>query len=102
MKTFHEYEGWQEDLRGLVKWLSRIGIYSQYPDAALRRDRLLAAFREPECGKVLHHADWPGCRPNPIHRWASPDENTPLACREPEGHPGKCVPDVPADAWRKP
>ena len=61
--------------------------------------RLLAAFKERECGAVICHGH--------------PDEDALLVynkagewikcvCRQPSGHDGPHIPDLPAECWRMP
>lgn len=99
-KEFTPYRELDEDLGALSRcdmvWDDHkvVGCAHKEHREALRR--LLAAFKEPECGAEARNA-----RRGPVGWWDSGKVEW-VVCGEPRGHDGPHVPAVTIDSWIMP
>jgi hypothetical protein len=61
-----------------------------------QRKRLLAAFKEPECGAMICLANGTLVYVHSNGEWID------CVCRQPRGHDGPHIPDLPAECWTVP
>ena len=101
-KEFAPYPELEEDLDRLSRCTMVTGLddYMVISCATTKHRealrRLLAAFKEPECGAEARNA-----RRGPVGWWDSGKVEW-VVCREPRGHDGPHVPAVTIDSWIMP
>ena len=91
-REFTPYPELEKDIDHLVA-----STEGRCPAYCSPRRRLLAAFKEPECGAWV--ANWIG---DALFLHPGPGTSCRLVCRQPRGHDGPHIPDLPAECWRMP
>lgn len=101
-REFVPYPELEEDierLRATLRHTAHSIAPGVFPVNTLRAlDRLLAAFKKPECGARMRG-------PDAADVWVQRADLggfIPCICHQPRGHDGPHIPDVPAECWRMP
>ena len=100
-KKFVPYPELDDDLTALGKARAARSLHyllQDPPSTAGALERLLAAFEEPECGARICQAI--GATLVFVHYKVG--EWVECVCRQPRGHDGPHIPDLPAECWRMP